>query len=88
MPLVELTVRARWDEFKSVVINPLASPTQKDEMELAYFAGAEAVLGILVAMTDPKVAPHRRTEILKNLNAECRQFAERRGLAKPRGLHG
>ncbi len=78
------TIQTFWEEFESVAIPAGASQIQRQEMRRAFYAGATAIMSIMVdisegAVSDPSTA-HEGALAFKNLLHEADAFIERIGV--------
>lgn len=72
------TVAGQWATFETVL--PLnAPPMQRKEMRLAFYAGVEAVLRILVQIGRDDVSQEAGEALLQSLHDECQAFARAYG---------
>lgn len=46
-----------WTSFEVQVINPRASAVQRQEMKMAFYAGAKGILDKLLTRLDPELEP-------------------------------
>lgn len=70
-------------EFLAVALPALASPSQRQDMEMSYYAGAEQVLRIVWGIGEKSISKQTAGEILKRMRQECLEYAERKfGQAK------
>lgn len=69
------TVQEQWNAFSKLVVPKDASPYQKQEMRRSFYAGAEAMLRIQFAITEPSISENAAVEILEGLNQELTLFA-------------
>lgn len=70
------TIQEQWDLFNSLVIPVNAPPIQKQEMRRSFYAGAQAMAKIQLAITEKGVSQEQATEILSGCHDEITEFAE------------
>jgi len=66
-----------WTGFEGMVISAQADALQRSEMQLAFYAGATAVLSAMVAISRDNVSEATGVEVLAGMHAEVREFSER-----------
>jgi hypothetical protein len=74
-----LIIEAGWCGFQAMVLPKGAPPAQQRDMRMAFFAGAQHLLGSLMSCLDPGAEPtdadHRRLHLVKSeLDEFVRQF--------------
>jgi len=69
------TIQEQWKQFSALVIQNDAPEIQKQEMKLAFYGGAEAVLRLQLNITDPSVSDDAGVQMLEGIHDECRRFA-------------
>jgi len=75
------TINALWLDFAAKVIPPGASLGQRKEMKRVFYAGAWAVIGIMLEISAGDGSEEAGAAVFQGLIDECRVFVE--GL--PRG---
>lgn len=70
------TIQEQWESFRKAVIPPTAGPVQVQEMRRAFYAGAEAMWRINMAIGEDSVSEDGGVAILEGVNQEIRQFVE------------
>lgn len=66
-----------WTGFERMVVPAQADALQRSEMQLAFFAGATAVLSAMLAISRDNVSDATGVEVLAGMHAEVREFSER-----------
>lgn len=70
------TVQDQWESFESGVINPDAGPGQRDQMRLAFYAGAWAMFNLVARVGEHEVTEDEGVEFVEKLRLECEDFAK------------
>ena len=77
------TIADQWAAFEVLVMPKDAPPVQRQEMRRAFYAGAEAMLRLQHAATEPGISENAGVMMLEGWHDECRRFAQQvsQGLA-------
>jgi hypothetical protein len=68
-------IEAGWIGYDKLVINPKAPQIQRDEMRMAFFAGAQHLFASMLGMLDPLTDPTPTDlERMSQIDAELRAF--------------
>lgn len=70
-----MTVQKQWELFASLVVPKNAPVAQVREMRIAFYAGAQAVLGMMWDIGDNSISEDGGVAIIEGLVAETKQFA-------------
>ena len=70
------TIQEQWNSFKLLVVPKDAPPIQRQEMRMAFYAGAEAMMRIQWAVGDEAISEDAGVAILEGCQDELRRFAE------------
>ena len=70
------TVQDQWESFAATVIHPDAGPNQRDQMRLAFFAGAWAMFSMLTDVGETDVTEDQGLAVIEALRLECIAFAK------------
>lgn len=60
-----ISIFEQWTSFNRQVVPPDASPIQREEMRRSFYAGATAMMGLMLTAT----APENEQDCLDNLSA-------------------
>ena len=73
----EKRLAAKWESFDAALLRPMqAGALQRQEMRRAFYAGAQAFLGILMSDLDPEAEPtDADMDMMTGLQAELEQFS-------------
>jgi len=67
----------QWDQFARSVLPKDCSPTQRQEMRRAFYAGAQGILFRVIAAFAPETEPTAEDlQIMEDLDQELRNFGE------------
>jgi hypothetical protein len=69
------TIADQWALFEKLVIPANAPPIQRQEMRRAFYAGAEALLGLQMEIGDGSITEEAGVAIIEGWHDECRRFA-------------
>ena len=70
------TIQVQWNSFEKMVVPQDAPPIQRQEMKLAFYAGAEAMMRINFAVGHDSISEEAGFHILNGCQIECREFAD------------
>lgn len=75
-----------WESYLREVISPAAGPNQISETRRAFYAGAAAVFGLIVALSDDAVPMESGFAVMDQIDAELEAFlAEVTSQIEPKG---
>lgn len=79
-------IEAGWTSYDKLVLSSDAPQIQRDECRIAFFAGAQHLLGSIMGMLDPGTEPtqkdlERMTQIDSELRAFLAVFEAKHGIA-------
>lgn len=69
------TIAEKWAQFEAKVMAPGAPELQRQEMRIAFYAGAMGLLDIETAIATPEISEDAGTAILQGIHAELQHFA-------------
>lgn len=70
-------MREQWETYQSAVIPPEAPPVQLKESRRAFYAGAQALLGVVLNMLSPGLdVADEDVAKMTELDLELREFVE------------
>ena len=70
------TIQVQWNSFEKMVVPQDAPPIQRQEMKLAFYAGAEAMMRINFAVVHDSISVEAGFHILNSCHIECLEFAD------------
>lgn len=70
------TIQQEWESFRDEVIPDDAPNIQIIEMRRAFYAGAQAVLNLQIAITGPEISEDAGAAIIEGWHDELRIFAD------------
>lgn len=70
------TVAAEWSQFEAMVVAPSAGAVQREQMELAFYGGASAVLAMYHRIAG-EASEDAAVGILQGLHEEVSAYAAR-----------
>lgn len=73
------TVADKWAKFEASAIPPTIDPAEHHRMRLAFYAGANGMLGIFYECSKPDISDAAGAAILDGLLQECVAFAAAKG---------
>jgi hypothetical protein len=83
------SISAAWASFEKVVVPPLASEDQRQDMRVAFYAGATTVLGTLGEIASDRVSEEDGMNQLGAMTREAHDFAHAlSNAAQQRGAAG
>ena len=68
------TIADQWAEFERRILPKNAPTVQRVETKRAFYAGAQAVLFVMVQIADADASDEAGAAILEGLHDECRRF--------------
>ncbi len=77
------TIAGAWDAFSAIAIHRDAPDIQRREMQMAFYAGAAAVLGIPLDIASARTSEEAGMHMLQGLHEEANAFALRLLDGKP-----
>lgn len=70
-------IKAGWVVFEGMVLPQSASQAQRDDMEIAFFAGAQHLFGTMISIMEEGEEPTEKDmNRMDQINAELNRFAE------------
>lgn len=68
------TIGEQWDSYRDTVIPKSAGAVQIEEARRAFYAGANATLGVMSRVSEADVSEMAGVHILEGLHDEMRRF--------------
>ena len=72
------SIQSKWDIFRTRVIHHGAPQIQKDEMKMAYYAGASSFFELEMEITRMDLDDDESAALIEKLHIELQEFAKQK----------